>query len=44
MPRRFLDRSDDAALFARIEEKDVGSPKTVSPNGLSNPIPSPHPP
>jgi len=31
MPRRFLDRSDDAALFARIEEKDVDHLKPFRP-------------
>ena len=31
LPRRFLDRSDDAALFARIDEKDLDHLKPFQP-------------
>lgn len=31
LPRRFLDRSDDLALFARIEEKDLENLKPFEP-------------
>jgi len=32
LPRRFLDRSDDVALFANIDEKDVEQLKPFRPN------------
>ncbi|HEX9363849.1 MAG TPA: hypothetical protein VGA47_08700 [Candidatus Dormibacteraeota bacterium] len=32
LPRRFLDRSDDLALFANIDEKDVEQLTPFRPN------------
>jgi uncharacterized protein YrrD len=32
LPRRFLDRSDDAALFARLDEDDLEHLKPYRPN------------
>jgi len=31
LPRRFLDRSDDAALFANIEEEDLEKLRPFKP-------------